>query len=81
MRLDSLPLKQSARIISVDWAAIPAGEAHRLRSLGLEEDVEISILHRGILFWRDPIALRIGRMTVALRGKVANAIKVEQVGG
>jgi len=79
MQLDALPLRQSARVTAVDWAAIPAGEAHRLRSLGLEEEVEISILHRGILFWRDPIALRIGRMTVALRGQVAASIIVERV--
>jgi ferrous iron transport protein A len=72
MQLDQLPLGQSARVDSVDWPAIP--EAHRLRSLGLEEGVLVEALHRGILFFRDPMAVRVGRMTIALRSKVAAAI-------
>ena len=75
MQLDQLPLGQSARVDAVDWSAIPDGEAHRLRSLGLEEGVLVEALHRGILFFRDPMAIRVGRMTIALRSKVAAAIK------
>jgi ferrous iron transport protein A len=74
MQLDKLPLGQLARVDSVDWDAIPNGEAHRLRSLGLDEGVAIEALHKGILFFRDPIAVRVGRMTIALRQKVAAAI-------
>jgi ferrous iron transport protein A len=74
MQLDELPLRQSARVDSVDWTAIPDGEAHRLRSLGLEEGVLVEALHRGMLFFRDPLAVRVGRMTIALRRKVAAAI-------
>lgn len=71
MQLDELPIGQKAHIDSVNWSDIPEGEAHRLRSLGLDEGVTVEALHRGILFFRDPIAVRVGRMTIALRSKVA----------
>jgi ferrous iron transport protein A len=74
MQLDQLPLGQFARVDAVNWPAIPDSEAHRLRSLGLEEGVLVETLHRGILFFRDPLAIRVGRMTIALRSKVAAAI-------
>ncbi len=74
MQLDELPLRQIAHVDSVDWSAIPDNEAHRLRSLGLEEGVSVEALHRGMLFFRDPLAVRVGRMTIALRRKVAAAI-------
>jgi ferrous iron transport protein A len=75
--LDNLPLNAPARIISIDWTAIPETEGHRLRSLGLDDGVMVEALHRGILFWRDPLAVRVGRMTVALRRKVAVEISCE----
>ena len=74
MQLDQLPLRQKRRVTSIDWAAMPDSEGHRLRSLGLDEGVVVEPLHKGILFWRDPIAVRVGRMTIALRRKVAAAI-------
>jgi ferrous iron transport protein A len=77
VQLDQLPLNQSATVSAIDWAAMPEGEGHRLRSLGLEEGVAIEALHRGILLWKDPIAVRVGRMTIALRRKVAAAITCE----
>ena len=77
VQLDQLPLNKSAIVRAIDWTAMPAGEGHRLRSLGLEEGVAIEALHRGILFWRDPVAVRVGRMTIALRRKVAAAISCE----
>jgi ferrous iron transport protein A len=77
VNLDSLPIGALARVTAIDWAAIPEGEGHRLRSLGLDAGVMVEPLHKGILFWRDPIAVRVGRMTVALRRKVALAIECE----
>jgi len=77
VNLDILPLGASARIISIDWESIPDSDGHRLRSLGVDAGATVSPLHRGILFWRDPIAVRVGRMTVALRRKVAQAIICE----
>ena len=77
MNLDTLPLGTPARITAIDWTAIPESEGHRLRSLGLDTGATVEPLHRGILFWRDPIAVKVGRMTVALRRKVALAISCE----
>ena len=77
MNLDTLPLGATARILSIDWSAIPESEGHRLRSLGIDAGATIEPMHKGILFWRDPIAVRVGRMTVALRRKVALAIECE----
>ncbi|MFD1768027.1 ferrous iron transport protein A [Sphingorhabdus buctiana] len=77
MNLDTLPKSATARIVAIDWAAIPETEGHRLRSLGFDSGVIVESLHKGILFWRDPIAVRVGRMTVALRRKVAVAISCE----
>ncbi len=77
MNLDALPKQAQARISAIDWAAIPETEGHRLRSLGFDVGVTVEALHKGILFWRDPIAVRVGRMTVALRRKVALAISCE----
>jgi ferrous iron transport protein A len=79
MQLDELPLRVSARVDSVDWDAIPSSEAHRLRSLGLEEGALVEPLHRGVLFFRDPLAVRVGRMTIAMRRKVAAAIHCVKV--
>lgn len=77
VKLDELPLNSHARVQTIDWVAIPESEGHRLRSLGLEEGVEVEALHKGILLWRDPIAIRVGRMRIALRRKVAAAIFCE----
>lgn len=79
VQLDQLPLNISAIVRAIDWTAMPASEGHRLRSLGLEEGVGIEALHRGILLWKDPIAVRVGRMTIALRRTVAAAITCELV--
>ena len=77
MNLDSLPIGAIARISAIDWAAIPETEGHRLRSLGIDAGVLVEPMHKGIMFWRDPISVRVGRMTVALRRKVALAIQCE----
>lgn len=77
MTLDLLPLGQPARIVAVDWACLVAEEAQRLQALGVDSGAKISIAHRGIFGTRDPIALSVGRMTVALRRAHARAIEVE----
>ena len=77
MQLDHLPLNRLAVIRAIHWDALPDQEGHRLRSLGFEPGVTIEALHKGILMWRDPLAVRVGRMTVALRRKVALAIQCE----
>jgi ferrous iron transport protein A len=77
MNLDTLPIGTIARISAIDWAAIPDTEGHRLRSLGIDAGALVEPMHKGIWFWRDPISVRVGRMTVALRRKVAIAIQCE----
>ena len=67
MRLDELPLNHPARIAHIGWESFEAVAARRLRALGFDEGLTIEALHRGGLVARDPIACRIGRMTVAIR--------------
>ncbi|MGB3754126.1 MAG: FeoA family protein [Parerythrobacter sp.] len=76
MTLDSLPIGTSARIASVDWARVAEADAKRLRALGLDEGCELAVAHRGIFGGRDPLAITVGRMTVALRRRDAAAISV-----
>jgi ferrous iron transport protein A len=75
IRLASMPRHQAGTVAAVDWAALTAPEARRLRELGLDEGVEVELIRpSGIL--GGPVACRIGRMTVALRRHVARAIHV-----
>lgn len=79
MTLDLFPLGPAARIVAVDWASLAAEEAQRLRALGVDEGATVSIAHRGVFGGGDPIALTVGRMTVALRRSHARAMQVEAV--
>ncbi|TCM18022.1 ferrous iron transport protein A [Novosphingobium sp. PhB165] len=76
MTLDQLPIGQDARIVAVDWNALVSEEARRLRALGLEEGAKVALAHRGVFGGRDPIAIAIGRMTVAVRRAHAAAMTV-----
>ena len=77
MTLDTLPIGQKARIVAVDWAELDDDEGRRLRALGIDEGARIAIAHRGVFGGADPIALEIGRMTVALRRGHARVMQVE----
>jgi ferrous iron transport protein A len=77
MTLDILPIGQKARIVAVDWAQLDDDEGRRLRSLGIDTGARISVAHRGVFGGADPIALEIGRMTVALRRGHARVMDVE----
>ncbi|MDR2857540.1 MAG: ferrous iron transport protein A [Novosphingobium sp.] len=77
MTLDMLPIGRRARIVAIDWARLVDEEAQRLRALGLDEGARVAVSHRGVLGGRDPIAVTIGRMTVALRRAHARAMRVE----
>jgi ferrous iron transport protein A len=76
--LADLPFHQEATIDVIDWAALSDRDARRLRELGFDEGVAVEPLHGG-LFRRDPVAVRIGRMTVAIRQAHAAAITVEPI--
>ncbi len=47
----------------------------RLLEIGFEEGLDVEIIHEGPVT-RDPIAVRIGMMTVALRRMEANAVRI-----
>ena len=74
--LDTLAPLTRAEIISVDWSSLAPDEGKRLRALGLDEGARVAIAHRGVFFGKDPIALTIGRTTVAVRRAHARAMTV-----
>ena len=74
--LDQLKLGTRARIAAIDWAILGEGEANRLKQFGFDEGVAIEPLHLGP-FGKDPLAVRVGRMTVAIRKAQARAVKVQ----
>jgi len=73
--LAELGVRKPAHIDAVDWSLLGEHEARRLRELGFDEGVTIELLHAAPL-GGDPIACRVGRMTVALRRRQAAAISV-----
>jgi len=73
--LDQLPLGGRGRVEIVDWAALEESDACRLRHFGFDEGVMVEPLHSGPV-GRDPLAVRVGRMTVAIRRTHAHAIRV-----
>lgn len=77
VRLDQLPLNENFRITAVDWDMLSIGEGRRLRAFGFDAGTEVQALHRGWFLFDDPIAVRVGRMTVAIRRAHAAAIQVE----
>jgi len=77
--LDSLPIGQRAQIVAVDWSSLVPEEAQRLRALGMDEGAQVTVSHAGVFGGRDPIAVSIGRMTIALRRIHAAAMQVEPV--
>ena len=73
--LDQLKLGTRAVVAGIDWASLDEGEACRLKHFGFDEGVAVEPLHLGP-FGRDPIAIRVGRMTVAIRRAHARAVRV-----
>ena len=78
LSLDLVKVGVRARIVDIDWAMLDASAASRLRNFGFDEGVAVEPLHLGP-FGRDPIAIRVGRMTVAIRRRHAAAIKVQPI--
>lgn len=77
MTLEGLERGRRARIVAVDWASLAPEDGARLRALGLDTGAEVAVAHRGVFTARDPLAITIGRMTVALRRIHAAAMAVE----
>ncbi|MEP6785697.1 MAG: FeoA family protein [Sphingomonadales bacterium] len=79
MTLADLPFDQEATISAIDWPSMTERDGRRLRELGFDEGVAVEPLHGAGLIARDPLAVRIGRMTVAIRRAHAAAISVDPV--
>ena len=79
MTLDGFESARDARIIRVDWDALATDEGKRLQALGIDTGAEVAVVHRGIFGTRDPLAVRLGNMTIAIRRVHARAIEVEAV--
>lgn len=77
MTLEALEPGRHAIITQVNWSDIAAEDGKRLRALGVDTGAEVSVSHRGVFGGRDPLAITIGRMTVALRRVHAAAISVD----
>ncbi len=48
MTLDTLPPRQRARILAVDWDSLAPDEGKRLRALGIDAGARVLVEHRGI---------------------------------
>jgi ferrous iron transport protein A len=79
MTLDQLLPHRQAEIVAIDWTVLAPDEAKRLRALGIDEGAQVAIAHRGVFGGRDPIALSIGRMTLAVRRAHAMAMTVREL--
>ena len=77
--LDTLATGQRVRIAAVDWACLAEDEGRRLRALGIDVGATVTVAHRGVFGGSDPLALTVGRMTVALRRAHARAMRIEVV--
>jgi ferrous iron transport protein A len=76
LRLDTLPPNIPATIAQINWSALSSTAAKRLKAFGFEDGAKIEILHFGGIVAKDPIAFRIGRMTIALRRDQAACVTV-----
>ena len=76
MRLDELPYRTPATVSAIDWTILSEADSKRLRNLGFDEGVDIEALH-GAPFGKDPLAIRVGRMMVAMRRAQARAVSVQ----
>lgn len=65
-------------VAAVDWGRLSLPEGRRLRELGLIEGANVELLHRGSLFLKDPLAVRVVRTTIIIRLAHAAAISIAQ---
>ena len=77
LTLDQIAPGARAEIIAVSWDALAPDEAKRLRALGLDEGAHVAVAHRGIFFGSDPMAIILGRTTIAIRRAHARAMQVK----
>ena len=73
--LGSLPPGTRGRIVSIDAAGSTEDLHLRLHEMGFDEGVEVEVLHRGPI-GGDPIAVQVCGMTVAMRRRDADLVRV-----
>ena len=66
-----------ATIVSIDRGGVDPVNARQLHEMGFDKGVDVELLHRAP-FGGDPIALRVGNMSVALRKSLAAMVIVER---
>jgi ferrous iron transport protein A len=66
---------EHAVIADIDRTACGETVWRRLHEMGFDEGVDVEVLHRAPL--GDPIALRVGNMTIAIRRAEAALVRVE----
>ena len=79
LTLDMLGPSERAEITAIAWDDLAPDEAKRLRALGIDQGARVAVAHRGIFAGRDPIALIVGRTTVAIRRSHARAMQVTAI--
>lgn len=79
LTLDQLDPLDRAEITAVAWETLADGEGKRLRALGIDTGARVAIAHRGVFGGHDPIALIVGRATVAIRRVHARAMQVVRI--
>lgn len=75
LSLDQIPFRTPAYVTGIAWSSLSESDARRLRNLGFDEGVEVETLH-GAPFGKDPLAVRVGRMMIAMRRVQARAVSV-----
>jgi len=74
--INTMQRGDTAIITAVDPDGRDPVSARRLHEMGFDEGVDIELLHRAPL-GGDPLALRVGNMTVALRQALAALVEVK----
>ena len=77
LTLDQIAPGKRAEIVAINWDVLAPDEAKRLLALGLDEGARVAVAHRGIFFGKDPMAIILGRTTIAIRCAHARAMQVK----
>lgn len=75
MRIHDLRPGQLAVVTAIGGSA---ADEQRLREHGIDEGLEVELLHRAVL-GADPVAIRVGNACVAMRRALAGLISVDPV--
>ncbi len=77
LTLDELPVGRHGVVTTINASQLGEIAAQRLLAMGLERGAMVEPLHKGVLWAHDPVAVRVGRRTLALRRSQAQSIEVD----